>query len=220
MRTPRFTWALLHPKYFLTWLAIGIIAVIAQLPFTWQMAMGRMLGWMAFYCFARRKHIARCNIALCFPEKSPQARERLLRDHFITNGITFFEIGMAWFKPQSFLLSRCVVKGQEHWQALQQQGRGALIIGLHFNTLEIAAPLVSHWFDVHLSYRPHNNPVFDFVQYHRRQRNNAHVAIDRRDMRGMLRALKQGGWLWYAPDQDYGRKVSEFVDWFGGSIRH
>ncbi len=30
-----------------------------------------------------------------------------------------------------------------------------------------------------------------------------------------VRTLKKGGLLWYAPDQDYGRKVSEFVPYFG-----
>lgn len=31
----------------------------------------------------------------------------------------------------------------------------------------------------------------------------------------MVRVLKEGGLLWYAADHDYGRRVSEFVPWFG-----
>ena len=37
----------------------------------------------------------------------------------------------------------------------------------------------------------------------------------RKDIRGFIRALKKGGILWYAQDQDFGRKNSVFVDFFG-----
>ncbi|MFT5117862.1 MAG: KDO2-lipid IV(A) lauroyltransferase, partial [Kiritimatiellia bacterium] len=70
-------------------------------------------------------------------------------------------------------------------------------------------------FNMSMSYRPHNNPVYDWVQCHGRERHNPNsVVVNRGDVRGMVRTMKQGGWLWYAADQDYGPKVSEFVPWF------
>lgn len=216
MVKPQFTWALLHPRYTLTWLSVGMMVLVAQLPFSWQIAMGRFVGWLAYYCAPARKHIARRNIELCFPEKSAKEREQLVRDHFISNGITLLEMGMAWFMPHSRLLPRYVFKGKEHWDRLKEEGKGALVIGLHFNSLEIANVPVSRAFNMHTSYRAHNNPVFNLIQHRGRERNNPDaISVDRYDIRGMLKVLKSGGWLWYAPDQDYGRKVSEFVDWFG-----
>lgn len=189
---------------------------MAQLPYMWQIFLGKSLGRLAYYFAPSRKAIARRNLELCFPEKSVAEKEALLKEHFLTNGITLFEMGMAWFMPYSRLQKRFVVKGREHWDKIKAEGKGALVIGLHFNTLEIANVPVSRCFDLHTSYRAHNNAVFDFVQHRRRERNNPKsAAINRYDMRGMLRVLKQGDWLWYAPDQDYGRKVSEFVPWFG-----
>lgn len=38
--------------------------------------------------------------------------------------------------------------------------------------------------------------------------------IDRRDLRGMVQALKQGEAVWFAPDQDYGPKGSVFAPLF------
>jgi len=216
MTAPTFSFFLLHPKYWLTWFSLGLMALIAQLPYSWQILLGKILGRVAYRIARRRRHIAQRNIELCFPEKSPHEREQLVKEHFITNGITLFEMCMAWFMPSPRLQKLFVIKGQEHWDALKAEGKGALIIGLHFNTLEIANVPVSSLFDLHTSYRAHNNPVFDLVQHRRRQRNNPKSeAINRYDMRGMIRVLKRGDWLWYAPDQDYGRKVSEFVPWFG-----
>jgi KDO2-lipid IV(A) lauroyltransferase len=39
--------------------------------------------------------------------------------------------------------------------------------------------------------------------------------ISKRDMRTAIRYLRGGGVLWYAPDQDFGPKQSEFVPFFG-----
>lgn len=35
--------------------------------------------------------------------------------------------------------------------------------------------------------------------------------IDRKDLKGMIRALKKGEVVWYAPDHDYGPAASVFV---------
>jgi KDO2-lipid IV(A) lauroyltransferase len=49
---------------------------------------------------------------------------------------------------------------------------------------------------------------------HSRERH-VQRAIDRRDVRGILRALRSNEPVWYAPDQDYGREHSVFVPFFG-----
>ncbi len=65
-------------------------------------------------------------------------------------------------------------------------------------------------------YREHKNPVFDFVQRRGRERHNADAtAIEREDIRAMLKVLRAGRAIWYAPDQDYGPKQSIFVPLFG-----
>ena len=66
------------------------------------------------------------------------------------------------------------------------------------------------------SYKPHKNPVYDYIQYHcRSRRNPASIMIPRHDLRSMIKAMKRGNLMWYAPDQDYGRRVSRFIPWFG-----
>ncbi len=39
--------------------------------------------------------------------------------------------------------------------------------------------------------------------------------ISKRDLRGMVRFLRSGGYLWYAPDQDFGPRQSVFAPFFG-----
>ncbi|MFP1557123.1 hypothetical protein ACLB1T_02260 [Escherichia coli] len=45
--------------------------------------------------------------------------------------------------------------------------------------------------------------------------------IGRNNLRGIVGALKKGEAVWFAPDQDYGRKGSSFAPFFcGGKCRH
>ena len=216
MKTAPFRWQFLYPKYWPIWLGMGVMCLLAQLPFSWQMFLGKYLGRLLYYCARRRRLIAEINIALCLKELSAEEQTSLIKKHFETMGLTVFEMAMSWFMPWWRLKKRFTVTGEEHWQAIKDEGKGALVIGAHFNTLEIANGPVNRLFNLHMTYRPHDNPVYDFVQCLGRERHNPDAGmVDRYDVRGMVKTLKQGDWLWYVPDQDYGKKVSEFVPFFG-----
>ena len=52
----------------------------------------------------------------------------------------------------------------------------------------------------------------------RRGRERHHktaIAISRNDVRGIIKNLRSGHYVWYAPDQDLGRRHSIFVPFFG-----
>lgn len=49
------------------------------------------------------------------------------------------------------------------------------------------------------------------------RRRNLNDALPREDIRGLVRTLKIGLPIWYAGDQDYGRKHSVFAPFFGQS---
>lgn len=204
----------LGPRYWATWLGFGCIWLAAQLPFAAQMQIGKALGWLSFRFARERRHICQVNIALCFPELSAQQQARLVRDTFTSNGIGVMEVALAWCrKPQSFR-NRVTVSGLDNLQRAAEPGRGVLLVCAHFTTLEFAGSLLSLFHKMDVTYRPHKNPLFETLMYRARQRWYGAV-IERGDVRAALRSLKQGHTLWYAPDQDYGRKHSVFAKFFG-----
>ena len=62
-------------------------------------------------------------------------------------------------------------------------------------------------------YRPNDNPLIDWLQTWGRLRSNKSM-LDRKDLKGMIKALKKGEVVWYAPDHDYGPRSSVFVPLF------
>ncbi len=216
MERARFRPGFLHPRFWPLWLGLGLLWLLTRLPYPALLWLGRGLGSL-MYRFARsRRSIAGRNLELCFPAWSAEQRERVLRENFASSGIAFFEMAMSWWWPKARLARLAHVEGLEHLQRLQAEGQGAILMALHFTTLEIGAALLGQHHTIDGMYREHKNPLFDFIQRRGRERHNQDAtAIEREDVRTMMKSLRSGRAIWYAPDQDYGRKQSLFVPLFG-----
>lgn len=215
MERARFRAAFLHPRFWPLWLGLGLLWLVVQLPYGALLALGRLLG-AVMYRVSRRRVVAARNLELCLPERSAAERDRLLRENFASSGIAFFEMAMSWWWPRERLARLAHIEGLEHLQAAQREGHGVILMALHFTTLEIGAALLGQRHTIDGMYREHKNALFDYVQRRGRERHNLDsTAIEREDVRTMLKVLRQGRAIWYAPDQDYGRKQSLFVPLFG-----
>ncbi len=210
---PSFEPRFLLPKYWLTWLSVGLLYTISWLPYRWQLGMGRGLGRLLYRFLPRRAKIARRNLELCFPHMSATDIEQLVRKNMQNTGIAFFETGMAWWWPDWRIRRKLHVHGVEHLQAAQKDGKGVLLLLFHFLSLEVHARLHGFVKPAVGLYRPHNNAVMEYLQTLGRGRSNKYM-IPRTDVKSMLQALNQGEIAGYLPDQDYGRKRTVFAPLF------
>ncbi|WP_158783102.1 Kdo(2)-lipid IV(A) acyltransferase [Pantoea sp. BAV 3049] len=211
---PQFSRALLHPRYWFTWLGIGSLYLLVLLPYPLLYHLGCGLGRLSMRFLKRRVEVARRNLELCFPGMPQAEREAMVVRNFESVGMGLIETGMAWFWPNWRITKWFHVSGLEHIDKAHQDGKGVLLIGMHFLTLELGARI----FGIHNPgigvYRPNDNALLDWLQTWGRMRSNKSM-LDRKDLKGMIRALKNGDIIWYAPDHDYGPKSSVFVPFFG-----
>ena len=217
MKRSHFTSDLLHPRCWLTWFGFGLWWLVVQvLPYRVQMLLGAGLGILAGKLNKRRRIIASRNIEQCFPELSAAEQQRILRKSLANVGCALFESGIAWFWPRWRLRRLCVLEGIEHLDKAQEQGKGVLLLCFHYTCLDLCAVFLSTCRSVDAFYRPHGNPVYEYLQRRGRERFSAEgLTIPRDDMRTTIRHLKKGRAIIYLPDQDYGRKHSVFVPFFG-----
>lgn len=206
--------AFCHPKYWLAWLGISTLFISSFLPYRTILFLGRIMGRSAALFAKKRGHIARRNIALCFPELSKKEIENKVKLNFENSGIALLEMGMAWFWPSWRLRGLLKVRDVKHVEKAIINGQGIIFLGAHFLTLEIGARAVGLTQPCNAVYRKHNNAVLDYWFYWGRMREHK-AMLDRKDFKGMLRALKNADALWYAPDHDYGNhKSSVFAPFF------
>lgn len=209
----QFRSAFFHPRYWLTWLGISTLFLVTLLPYSVIRKIGFGLGRLYMRVGKRRVKIAERNLELCFPEMSHEARQQILRENFASTGMAIMETGMAWFWPDWRIRHIFQVEGLEHIHAAQAQKRGVLLIGVHFLTLELGGRILGTYTPGVGVYRANDNALLDWLQTWGRLRSNKFM-IDRKDVKGMIRALRQGELMWYAPDHDYGPRRSVFAPLF------
>jgi len=210
---PQFSFSLLHPRYWASWLGVIALYLLVQLPYPLLYRIGCGLGRLSLRVMKRRAQIVRRNLTLCFPDMSDQQREKMIVENFESVGMGLIETGMAWFWPTWRINRWCKTQGVENIEAILQSGRGILLIGIHFLTLELGARILGIRTPGIGVYRPNDNKLLDWVQTKGRTRSNKSM-LDRKDLKGMVRNLKQGEIIWYAPDHDYGPRGSTFVPFF------
>ena len=178
------------------------------------MLVGTLLGLATYIAGRERRYITTINIALCFPELDAAAQHALVRRCFIDNGIGLIETATGWMRPADHFRDQLTLLGTEHFDAALAKGRGVLMLGAHYSTLDFGTNLLSVPYPFGVTYRPHKNPLFDAFML-RGRLSNCNGVFDRNDIRGMYRHLNQNKILWYAPDQDYGPDQAVYVPFFG-----
>ncbi|MFD0706011.1 lipid A biosynthesis lauroyl acyltransferase [Photorhabdus luminescens] len=213
IQAPSFQRSLLHPRYWPTWFGICLLYLLVLLPYPVIYWIGTRLGRFSMRFLKKRAKVAERNLELCFPDMSQEKRDALLIKNFESVGMGIFETGMAWFWPDWRVERWFKVTGRENIQKIQTTGQGIIVIGIHFLTLELGARILGLLNPGIGVYRPNDNPVMDWLQTWGRLRSNKYM-LDRKDVKGMIRCLKNGEIVWYAPDHDYGPRKSVFAPLF------
>ncbi|WP_431605063.1 kdo(2)-lipid IV(A) palmitoleoyltransferase [Dickeya dadantii] len=213
MTQQTFTRELFHPRYWLLWFGLTVLFLLVQLPYPLLMRLGSWLGRSSRHFLKRRVSIARRNLELCFPDMPASQREAMLKANFASLGMALMETGMAWFWSDRRVRAWFEVSGFENLQQAAREQRGVMVIGIHFMSLELGGRAMGLCQPMMAMYRRHNNKLMELVQTWGRSRSNK-AMIDRKDLRGMVQALKSGEAVWFAPDQDYGPKGSVFAPFF------
>jgi Kdo2-lipid IVA lauroyltransferase/acyltransferase len=211
---PVFRWSYLGPRYWPTWILLGFLQLIAHLPIPVNIALGRGLGWLLFHLVPNRKRIADTNLRLCFPELNDAEREQMVRRIIQSCGISFFESAMSLWGPATRLVSAHSISGLEHLQAAQTAGKGVLLVGCHMTTMDICGRMLASHIKFDILYRQDPNPLLAYMLVKARESFNGESIISV-ETRKLVRNLRAGHIVWYAPDQDYGIKHSIFAPFFG-----
>lgn len=203
------------PRYWPTWLGVGLLRLTCWLPFDTQIRLGKWLGRVMHRFVAERRAITRRNIELCFPDLSPAERNSIALQHFESLGASLMEMALGRWASDEKLNSRITIIGAEHVHKLTASGQGVVILSAHFTALEIfGRPLGAALPEFDVVYRKFRNSLTTELVATTREMY-ARKVIEKNDIKSMVRSLREGIPVWYAPDQSYNLKQSALIDFFG-----
>ena len=205
---------LLHPALIPVWFSVGVLWLLHWLPLPFQAAIGNGLGWLLAMKPGKRRRVVATNLALCFPEASPETRRRWLRQTFQASMRAVLEHGVLWWSSEARL--RRLIRIDNPEAALGDGVRPVIWLAPHFVGLDMGGVRLTMDHTIASMYAPAKDPVTDTFMRHGRTRFSNIVLIARHEgIKATLQAIKSGLPFYYLPDQDHGRRNAVFVPFFG-----
>jgi len=203
---------LLHPKFWPTWLGLGLMKFVSLLPLRVSHGLGERLGGLAHRLLGERREIVLKNLAACFPEWDQKRRERVAEQHFRVAGRALFDAGLAWWSDRESLRSIVRVRGQHHFDEARASDRPVILLVGHFAGLEIGGLYMTTECLMATIYKKPKNELFRYFMVKGRRRFGETTLIERKEgFRSVIKALRRREPLYYLPDQDPGRMKTKYV---------
>lgn len=194
--------------FFLMWL-------VHFLPLGLQAAIGNAAGALLYWLIPERRRVTRINLAKCFPQMDPAARERLARAHFRAFSRSVIEHGLLWWAPRERIARLVRVEGLEHLRALG--GAPAILFVPHFAGLDAGFTRLCMELDMVGIYSRQKDARFGRLLALGRGRFGNQRQVSRQEgVRMAINAMRRERRpFYYLPDQDHGPRNAVFVPFFG-----
>ena len=191
-----------------------LLRIITQIGHANQAVLSRWLARLAPLVARRRMRIVRANLAICFPGLKPSEQEVLAKKVASSTILGLLETLTAWVRPEHLTAKRLDIEGLDLLREERPSHQGVLLVGMHFATLDMAGALLSREIPFDVMYKPSRKPFIEALMVQGRNHYFDKV-IKQSNIREVVRRLRAGHIVWYAPDQDYGPENAVFAPFFG-----
>jgi KDO2-lipid IV(A) lauroyltransferase len=163
-----------------------------------------------------RRRVTLRNLELCFPEKTPQERERIARAVFRWFARSVLERGLLWYASPARLRRLIHVEGDP---GFADRHPGAVMwLVPHFVALDVAGVATQLNIRRGLAsiYQAQSSPVMDAAMRRARLRHgNTEIFARSETARPLVKAVRGGFGFFNLPDMDFGERDAAFVPFFG-----
>ncbi len=211
----KFTPSLLHPKFLLTWLALGLFYLVSLMPVAVRHALGRQVGNSIYKRNAKRRNTVLVNLNIAFPELSQEALEDLAQKNIQWYGCGLVDYSLIFFASQKRLSSILEIQGEAYIKQTMQNKQSTIILLAHSMMLEFAPAALGFTYDVFGSYKSSKNPVIDWMIAKSRCRHVGMVVARDEGLRKLVKSMSPDKLMVFLPDEDLGVDNSVFAPFFG-----
>ena len=210
-----FSARLLHPRYWLSWLGLGLFALIAQLPTRARHWLGRHLGSLIYHRKnQKRRHIVNTNLKIAFPELNDAQRDAMTLKHLQWYGCAMIDYSLLFFGSNKRLARLLSIEGKEYIEQALADNQNTMVLLAHSVMLEFAPAALGINYDVFGSYKSSKNSVLNWIIAKSRCRHVKFVVSREEGLRKLIKSLAPGNMMVFLPDEDLGAENATFVPFF------
>ena len=211
----RFDVSLLHPKYWLTWVAILVLVVFGLMPAWLRDPIAKVLAKLVMKIATKPIKVARANLTTCFPEKSKDEIDALVKDNVENFVMILLAQSELMLKSRKHMRRRVQLHGYEHVEQARAAGQPVIFIMPHVWGIEYAGLRLNLDLPMVSMAKAHKNGLFNWFNNRMRSSQGGNIYMREAGIRALLSELKQDNSFFYLPDEDLGRDKSVFAPFLG-----
>lgn len=205
-------------KHWVQYIPLVVLSFITNLlPFFLARAIGRLLGWVFYTCFPKKRAVAMTNLTIAFGAGMSEAEKKtMVRRCMMHYGVAAVEmLCMRRINQRNFLKHVELDNVKPFYDGLED-GKGVILCTAHYGNWEIMN-LTLGFLSLPLSAmaRPIDNPLVDTYVAKLRGLSGNQVIFKHRSMRRVLKALGENRIVGIVNDQDVHDHNGIFVDFMG-----
>lgn len=212
---PHFQLSFLAPKYWTTWVGVFLLWLLTFTPSKFRNGLARLLGLLTRQLGKKRYRIAKTNLSLCFPDKTEQQLEQLIRQFFYYQVRVMLDYAFLWFASKKRLRRLYHFKHAGELEGLRTLNHSVVLLTCHSLALDHGAQALSLQHPIVGLFKPLRNQVLNWLVARGRTRFNTRIYERVYGMMGVISGVKQGALHFYIPDEDLGDSRSVFLPFFG-----
>ena len=204
-------------RYRLEHAVVMTIRVFVQtLPRRISLGFGTAVGRIFYLLHGRRRELAMSNLRMTFPERTDSECRTILRATFAQLGRHIIEFLNFDAMEADEMFKLVEFEGEEYVDKAIAQGRGVMYFAGHFGAWELQIMVHAFRFErIVMVARTLDNPLLESLMERIRTRVGTQVLSRRGAVRGLLRALKNGGSVGLMVDQHIQDRSAGQVNYFG-----
>lgn len=193
-----------------------LVGALGALPRSWARGLGAALGLAAYFASHRLRQVGMRNLAMALPEKTEDARRRILRASFRFLGWQLAEFAQmrGYTAAQASKFIR--YEGLEHYTGARDRGQGVLVLTGHLGAWELSSFFHSLMgFPMSMVIRRLDNAAVDAYVNGIRTLHGNRVLHKNDFARGLLKAMHGGETVGILMDTNMTPPQGLFVPFFG-----
>lgn len=180
-------------------------------------AVARPLAFLIWHCSGRLRTVSQKNLELCYPHLPERQRNDIARAAMRHYARNILEAGIAWHWSRDRFNSLFLEpKGEEHFTAARDSGRGVIVLAPHCGSWEFLGLRVTQDVGGAILYKPGRHPDIEAKLVETRQRfGTTMLPASRRGLKGLYAFLQRGEVVGILPDQEPRAGEGRFAPFFG-----
>ena len=207
--------SLLHPKYWLTWIGILLLVIFGLMPAWFRDPLARLLAKLVMKIAKKPLSVARVNLTTCFPDKSSDEIEALIKDNVENFVMILLAQSELLVRSKANIIRRVNLHGFEHVTLAREAGQPVIFIMPHVWGIEYAGLRLNLELSMVSMAKAHRNGLFNWFNNRMRSSQGGNIYMREAGIRALLSELKNDNSFFYLPDEDLGPDKSVFAPFLG-----